>query len=214
MSYFIFYEEQFIKVKNKYIPLIIGGDNNVYEGYSKRRLRDWTSFTGSSKVFHSEKEILDFVERVRNSLLESDRKRETPEYNDESFGYYAGMAVKGKHTSGTTFNDFKNIAKRGIKFALTLEELWEKFQVFLKIEVVRFKEGGDYLGTDFFGRVYSTEELITSLKQVSEQYKDDCNFYPILSLNCDESMVKKIRKAIKESNQIKNVGDNYFVVSV
>jgi len=200
MSYFIFYEEQFIKVKNKYIPLVLGGDNNVYDcGYKgkDRRSRSWSSFIGSSKIFWEEKELFDYVEQVRTSILSGQKKRNETDYQDKSFGYYSGCSVKSKHPVETTFADFKNIVNRGIKFALTLEDLNSRFHRELKVTVNCYDKEDNYLGEQFGKWVSSTEHLIETLKEIDEKFRDT-KHYIHFSLSMSEETVKRIRKTLRK----------------
>lgn len=65
--------------------------------------------------------VEDKREEYRNSDIEW--KRETVNH---SFGYFEGVAVYGKSTFNTTFNDFRNLIRSGMKYMITIEEAIEK----------------------------------------------------------------------------------------
>ena len=136
MSYTIFYRSMFVKLSSgKYIPMMEMGSNNVYEGsYGRgkaKRVRNW-----SNMCLNREQKFFDETE-IRNNLAEwnkgVEKKRENDLLNGDdwqkdaakngTFGYYEGIAVYGKGgTSGTTFNDVKNIVMGGVKNSISLED--------------------------------------------------------------------------------------------
>lgn len=136
MSYTIFYRSMYVKLSNgKYIPMMEMGDNNVYEhsyGRGKaKRTRNWSNMRlNHEQKFFDETEIRNHlaewnesVEKKReNDLLNGDDWQKDAAKNG-TFGYYEGIAVYGKGgTSGTTFNDVKNIVMGGVKNCISLED--------------------------------------------------------------------------------------------
>lgn len=133
MSYSIFYRAMHIQTSKGVLPMVECGDNNVYEWDNKRRARNWYNFHASEKSIYSNWEDLnnaiekwntkveDKREEYRNSDIEW--KRESANH---SFGYFEGVAVYGKSTFNTTFNDFRNLIRSGMKYMITIEEAIEK----------------------------------------------------------------------------------------
>ena len=133
MSYSIIYRAMHIQTSKGILPMIECGDNNLYEWDNKRRVRNWYNFHASEKSIYSNWEELnsaierwnakvqDKQEEYRNSDI--DRKRDSA---NNSFGYFEGIAVYGKSTFNTTFNDFRNLIRSGMKYMITIEEAIEK----------------------------------------------------------------------------------------
>ena len=132
MSYSIFYRAMHVKTSKGILPMVECGDNNVYD-WSGRRSRNWYNFHASEKSIYSNWEELnnaiekwnakvqDKQEEYRNSDI--DWKRESA---NNSFGYFEGIAVYGKSTFNTTFNDFRNLIRSGMKYMISIEEAIEK----------------------------------------------------------------------------------------
>lgn len=139
MSYSIIYDKQFIKLPNgKFVPMILAGDNNVYEvtsGRKGRRARDWNNYSYAlkGKKYGSLEEMLANSEEQRKSSYEREvsyRKANDEEpitekdYNDR-FGWFTALAMGSKHTSATTYSMYVSLFKTGVKKALTIEQLKE-----------------------------------------------------------------------------------------
>lgn len=67
MSYSIEYNRQFIRTEKGYIPLVLMGDNNVYDGSGARarRSRSWCVLSNSLFIV-SKEELLDFMKSIEN----------------------------------------------------------------------------------------------------------------------------------------------------
>lgn len=143
MSYEILYKARFIKLSDgRILPLIEAGSNNCYEvnwkGGNARRSRSWC-FLSNIRIA-TPSEILGNIERIRQEQIDQNNSPEnqlyaSPEhpqhyrfhqYKDESFGYYTGLTLYGKRS--TTYSQFYNFFKNGIKNAKTLEE-WGELRV-------------------------------------------------------------------------------------
>lgn len=173
MSYHILYRKQFVKVGDtKVIPMVEGGDNNVWESDNRRRARDWysTSFNGSLIVDNLD--LLKNIDEYRNSLTERYADRED-KYEDKRFGWFVGLAMGGNHTSKTTFGSYRNFYATGIEQAKTIEELREN-GVSLTLEPSYFerdtieKEGLEYKSIT----PATTDELIAAYAELKDYYKD------------------------------------------
>ena len=136
MSYSILYRSMFVKMSDgRYIPMMEMGDNNVWEcNYGRgrnRRARSWSNMRlNKEQKFFTDKEIRNFLEGWNNEF--EDKRQKDLDTDDEwvrkraetaNFGYYEAISVYGKGgTSGTTFNDVKNIVMGGIKNSISLED--------------------------------------------------------------------------------------------
>lgn len=160
MSYSIFYRAMHIQTSKGILPMVECGDNNVYD-WSGRRSRNWYNFHASEKSIYSNWEDLnnaiekwnakvqDKQEEYRNS--ETDWKRESA---NNSFGYFEGVAVYGKSTFNTTFNDFRNLIRSGMKYMITIEEVIDKGILYI--------DNGWQKGTT---RVESEQQLFDALDE-------------------------------------------------
>lgn len=126
MSYSILYKSMFIKTKRGFIPMLQSGDNNVYECYSRKRVRNWCNLCFKDrKIFFTHNEILSrieewntsYKEKLARDLASDDEWRKS----GGSFGFYEALAVGGHHTTGTTFNGVKNLIMSGEKISVSLE---------------------------------------------------------------------------------------------
>ena len=120
MSYSILYRPMFLKVKgNMFIPIYEGGDNNVWTYDNKRRARSWYNirFKGMKSVFCSENELIEILNNIHEKV-----KYDNENYSDKIFGYYDSVSVYGKSPYTTSWGDFLNFYKKGIRNAITVEE--------------------------------------------------------------------------------------------
>lgn len=136
MSYSIIYDQQFVKLSNgKFIPMILSGDNNVYEVGTRNRVgkrsRDWSCWYvhHNSVGIYSADELISYVNGVRESEIKNreERKKIEPDtdlYDDKHFGWNTGLAVKGTCRT-TTFGNYKGVFVTGMRKALTIEQLKE-----------------------------------------------------------------------------------------
>lgn len=124
MSYSIYYNSSFLKVvEDKYLPMFEGADSNVWSIENpNKRCKTWENTIFPNKeILLSEKELLDMLKEIKSELVSS----YPMEYGDNCFGFFYGIGIKGKKPINTTFNDFKNLFKNGLKYAVTLNELKE-----------------------------------------------------------------------------------------
>jgi len=106
MSIEIIYGRQFIKVGERVIPLVLMGSSNCTEFHSGRdRLeRDWTTGFGFfNEALFTPQEIMDKIQTL-----------------DDDCDY---IRIKGKQSKATVVNYYKN----GLKAALTIEEIEERY---------------------------------------------------------------------------------------
>ena len=136
MSYHILYEKQFVKIaEDKYIPMMLGGDNNVWEagkGNKDKRCRNWYNYPWytDGNPYASKAEIMkkvdDILVSAKKSAAESGNSGSKDEVNaEDNFGWFEAIALGSRHTSNTTFRKYKNFILSGIKNSLTLEQLKE-----------------------------------------------------------------------------------------
>jgi len=181
MSYTILYEKQFIKVADDlFIPIVLTGDNNVYES-DRKRARSWYNqrYVTSGPVWASSGTILGAIDKIRQDRIESNRRKiehgylnQEDGYDDKRFGWHEGIAIYGKHTSGTTFGMYRNFYKTGIERAMTIEELLEK-GVHLRIKLYYYRpEDVTSKGKEIKPDVTftSTEHLVGTLNEWVEYY--------------------------------------------
>lgn len=138
MSYSILYRAMHVKTSRGILPMLEIGDNNVWEAGCQRRARSWYNLHVDNKVLFKDWEAINAAietwnesyhkqqEEHRNS--DEEWKRETAENN---FGYFQSIAVYGKSTWKTTFNDVRNLIKSGIKYMLTIDEAIEKKRLYI-----------------------------------------------------------------------------------
>lgn len=138
MSYSILYRAMHVKTSRGILPMVEIGDNNVWEAGCQRRARSWYNLHVDNKVLFKDWEAINAAietwnesyhkqqEEHRNSDV--DWKRETAENN---FGYFQSLAVYGKSTWKTTFNDVRNLIKSGMKYMLTIEEAIASKQLYI-----------------------------------------------------------------------------------
>lgn len=215
MSYSITYDKQFIKVGDDlYVPMVLQGDNNVWEGDNRRRARDWYAAKWLTKgsLIATSKEMLAVVDAIRQS--EIDRSRDDDDkYTDKRFGWFTSIAMAGRGCSGTTFGMFRGIVTDGIKKAVTVEEL-VKYNVDLMIDIYRYKDE-DILktGKEIKPRetITTTERLLSAIKEWTEYYgENDSRIY----LTFDEMDMDRYRHRQKNERQRSKVrGVEYTHVS-
>lgn len=131
MSYRILYRSLFIKAEGQYLPMIESGDNNCWEVSPRRRARDWhwdRSVTPNNTPFAAETDIWVRLAEDRASLIKSNDEwcQKYPDwgaYDDQQYGYYASVALEGKHTSQTSYATVQKFYQRAFTKAKTVEEL-------------------------------------------------------------------------------------------
>lgn len=177
MSYEIIYDKQFVKVKDKFIPMILAGSNNCYE-YSnggERRARSWWNFGFllEHSIAGTKEQMLKKQEEVKQGLIE----RHGEEYDDKSFGYYTALSINGGGCNAT-YGQYKGIVNTGCKKALTIEQLAEE-GVHLNIHTYSSNDTKESLKEQGLEPVSfmpnSTEDLIDFIENVEPKYKGKKN---------------------------------------
>ena len=237
MSYSILYEKQFIKVgDNLFIPMVECGDNNVYEASNgRKRARSWCNdkWIANGKTICTREDIENRVNEIRNDAIKrcEDYVKEYDEtwsYEDKRFGYHTGIAIYGKHTSKTTFGNFKGFYLSGCDGALTVEELL-KYSINVCVRLPYYNSVKEEIikkGLESKETVYpkTTEELINTIKEWDEYYVNEITYYidfnyvwGLKNLKREKSKTKQRKEKqlikTKEYYVLKGVGNGmgYFV---
>ena len=231
MSYELIYAKQFIKVKeNKFIPIVLGGSSNCYDSFKgkERRSRSWFNIrtNGNEQLALSLNEMLVGVELERNLLIKRNNENlkddaNWDKYDDKSFGYFNALAIGGRHTSNTTFGQYKGLFTDGVKKALTVEQLMKfhisvslnvftpSFDKELEAEVLELQKQ--------FGTVTTSEELNKKLELFETLRKERITLTVKLNAINDAKVLKPIHKhffpkVIKEKTEVEI--DKYFVITI
>lgn len=143
MSYDIFYNKQFIRLRKtgEVIAVFLSGSSNCFDigqnGRDGRRSRDWSSMTfynRPGKLSEKPDVILKNVDAYLQKTIRNQKKWQK-EYKEgkvnekdiiDRYGYYASMAVGGGSCSDTSFSRWRAQFANGIKEAMTIEELIAK----------------------------------------------------------------------------------------
>lgn len=218
MSFSIIYDKQFIKVGEKYLPIVLAGDSNVYKtewtnGRNiEKRTRDFYSFVHEQgeKFLYTEEELIAYAENHRNDLIKRNEENEysTDKYSDKSFGWFSGIAIGGRSCASTTYGNFKGVFTTGCKKALTVEQLLE------------FKGGSFMVDFHSFNHKFSstarsTKELLEVIEQALE-YERINNDRVYVSIYLREDELKWVRReffptAKKKAREL-IPGDKYFTL--
>ena len=220
MSYDILYRKAFIKVDdNSVIPVYESGSNNCYEvtgrGSRERRARDWhnETFLTKGKFVIENDALLTNIDDNRLCV-----KNQYPDYSDEKFGWFTALSIGNKHTSNTTFGNYRGFYVGGIKKAKTIEE-YLAYNVRFCLCAYRYdftkytSETGIIKKPDVIFE--STEHMLQCIADYSEFYKGtDVHLYIRLSNDwCLDDMLKSNKKirVKKEKVILKN---NYYAIRV
>lgn len=173
MSYSLIYDKQFVKVTDKlFIPMILAGDNNVYEAYRNRRCRDWSNFLYITKgnIAATLDDMLEVMSE-RNEEIKEHYEKQGREYDNSMFGSWSGLRING---SIATFGTYTGVAKTGCKKALTVEQLAEE-GVHLNFHTYHSNNTDEALREQGLEPVRftpkSTKELIDFIENVAPKYK-------------------------------------------
>jgi len=163
MSYSILYDRQFVKIaEDKYIPMMLVGDNNMWENNSKKRCRDWGNLTWytDGEPYASEEAIMkrldDYMARQKEEYDHKDKEGVGYTF-DKNYGWFDGLVIRSGHTSRTTATQYRNFILSGIKKAWTIDQLKEA--------VIKLLLGGDMF-TNELPRVE-----INSIEDIDAYYK-------------------------------------------
>lgn len=179
MSYTILYGRQFIKVDDNHVIVMVEqGDNNVWEGDNKRRARDWSNSYAHSDaaIIVANNKLLANIDTFRQTTMEG-----CEDYSDKKWGYFAGVALYGKSTRNTTFGAYRRFYEKGIKEAMSIEELVNS-GVRVKIGISywgckKMQEKGLEVKPDVW--FSSTEQMVEKIKEYTEYYKGVATVYLI-----------------------------------
>ena len=172
MSYSILYDRQFVKIaEDKYIPMMLVGDNNMWENNSKKRCRDWgnSPWYTAGKPYASEEEIMkrldDYMAKEKKDH-DREEKDETGKHVggytfDKNYGWFTGTVVRSGHTTKTTATQYRNFILSGIKKAWTIEQLREAG--------IKLLLGGDMFTSQFPKvEIHSIEDIDVYYRAVPE----------------------------------------------
>jgi len=215
MSYSILYDKQFIKVgDNLFIPMVQCGDNNVYEaaGNGRKRARSWynDSWIANGKTICSREDIENRVNEIRNDAVKRSEENvkeydESWSYQDKRFGYHTGIAIYGKHTSNTTFGNFKGFYMSGCDGALTIEELLKhNVNVCVRLPYYGYvKEEIEKKGLECKQTVYpkTTDELLNIIKEWDEYYGNRVRYYVDFGSDWGLENIKRERSKTKQRKE-------------
>jgi len=211
MSYEIIYEKCYIKVEdNLFCPIALMGSNNCYEVQRNRRSRSWgnlTYITGGS-ILATKEQIAKTIdeERLKRIKDNEDYRKNNPNwdiYSDDNYGYWTGVAMYGKHTSRTTFQQYKGFWVNACNSAQTVEVLREhhinvNIHAYVWDEAKFKKETGKEVL-----RVYpkTSKEFADEVKNFEDYYRGTgASVYVSLDMY-DENLARKMR--VKLSPKVK-----------
>ena len=230
MSTGIFFKKQFIKVNDKYVPMVLSGSSNCFEGGNRRIARDWGNWS-----FHTDGKLCDTAENILASVDKeySDRvvmyrdckySPATESEVNKSYGWYAALRIGTATTRTTTFGMYRSLFVDGFKKALTIEQL-RLGGVSIRLKVVtwdtpKLLAAGLKLRNDAF--MYTTEQFEVSMNEWESYYGDNANIYICYGSEGElERMFKdnrktivKVKKVLKEVNScyvIEYMGNRYFI---
>jgi hypothetical protein len=222
MSYTIIYEKLFIKVsESKVIPMIIVGDNNVWQnsGINERRARDPYCPTINGKVAVTLEEIKADLKREYNTIF-NPKNEETANRKEKDYGYYAGIALYGKGTYRTTWKMYENVYLKGYEQALTVEQV--KNSISISIEVNR---RGTYINPELdlltkhgFETSEELNEYINMVdKRIKEEGKGAYTYKCKVNGWAVEEACKRLRKKyfpIEKRVKVPTEVDSYYAITI
>lgn len=217
MSYGILYRKAFIKVDdNLIIPVLESGDNNVYDVCGRgreKRSRDWYNHKFHTKgAFMIDKN--DLLKNIEYNRLEVKSREE--DYKDESFGWFTSVSLYGKHTSTTSFNDYRNFFLNGIKKGKTIEEyLLYDVKFSLRVYKYDFEKYTSETGIERLKDVIfqSTEHMLQSIAEYSDFYKgtDVLLYIRVVNDFALENITRELKKArVKKEKKV--LTNNFYVL--
>ncbi len=196
MSYSIIYEKQFIKIsETEVIPVILTGDNNVYE-HSGARARDWYNPLVNGKRVVTIDDINEELNHMHKQYF-NPRNAETANRSEKDFGYYSGIAMYGKGTHKTTWGMYKNVYLKGFEQALTLEQLSNE-SISVSVRITRLSGSPVNPDVDALskGGFNTTAELLSHIEKCKAAIKENKGYHFFIYLNGYdlEKKVKRIRR--------------------
>lgn len=219
MSYDILYRKAFIKVTiDSVIPVYESGSNNCYDVVGRgreRRARDWHNDTFHTKgnfVVNND-DLIKSIDDFRLNTIER-----YSDYSDDKFGWFTAISIYGKHTSNTTFGNYRGFYTDGVKKAKTIEEyLLYNVKFSLCAYKYDFVKYTDETGIEKKPDVIfeSTEHMLKSIGEYTEFYKGtDVHLYIHISNDwCFDSMLRNEKKKRVMRPKV-DLKENYFVIRV
>lgn len=221
MSYDILYRKAFIKVSDSsVIPVYESGSNNCYEVTGRgsgreRRTRDWhnDTFHTKGKFIINNDDLLKSLDESRLIVIE-----QYPEYTDDKFGWFTAISVNGKHTSATTFGNYRGFYSNGIKKAKTIEEYLTynvKFGLCAyKYEFDKYtNETGVIKKPDVIFE--STEHMLNCISEYTEFYKGtDVHLYIRLFNDWAFDSMERDLKPIRVKQTKVDLKANYYAIRI
>ena len=155
MSYDICYDRKFLRCENRYIPLVLGGSNNVTEinpfNGRERRSRSWyLGIPQVDKIFIEEDYVNDLKALWQNDTRES------------------GLVFHGKWL---TYHDMIAFYENGIKNALSIEEMHDQDKSIVLVScVIGYHKGEIRTTRELDERLGSTEQVLDWVERAKEKY--------------------------------------------
>lgn len=186
MSYTIEYNRQFIKTKNGYIPCVLFGDNNVYEGSGRneRRYRHWSIFQNWVDV--SEEYMLEEVKKM--------------------FSLYNENWKKG--SNWVTNEGMLRWVKNGCRSAATLEEIIKyNGLIFPVLATIHYYPNNDFNAKEINRNIKTNQDLEEWIKEY-KQFKlnngcKDC--FPIINFGI-ETIKSPTKNSVMSNNSLNSNG--------
>lgn len=184
MSYEIIYGSQFIKVGNKYIPLVLNGSNNCYEinwNGKERRERNWnTLFDFFSDLDYSETEIMEKLNLLSDDMDYITRSNKTMR-KKEIIKFY----------------------QNSIKKALTIEEIIKTgyYISYLKCFLSIWNNHSNTI--ELKEEITTTEALInwiSNAKETRKKYKQKKEFSAYICVDFPKNDIIKFKEVLKTFN--------------
>jgi len=205
MSYTIIYNKAFIKIQDKYIPIIQYGDNNCYD--ISNRGKDIPAKNWDVWNYTIDGRMKDTILFNRDEITEIATSFGTP----NSYGEYL------HRTRNTCFKSFMEGMRwfdNGVKYAKTIEE-YEKDGNTIYFRVTDFKKPyGETLVFNCF--INSESQLLELLEQYKSDKKND--YYVSIGFQDRELYKPRKRRAFKEKKRVESsyaikIDSEYYFVS-
>lgn len=166
MSYSILYDTQFIRSHNGITPVILCGDNNVYEsnwrnGRSvERRCRDWSCFLNLLAV--PEEELIEKAEKLTGGPYQEHWKRDGKWVDDAGLMRWVRTNIKKAANLEAIVSANSNMG------AMCYLSVWNKFN--------NRSELTEYIHSDAHFELWLSEA-----KAMTEKLKEEgCSVYPVI----------------------------------
>jgi len=196
MSYEIMYDKKFIKIDGSYIPLVLAGSNNCWDG--NKRARNWGlffDFFSDDIIFKGESIIKLLNENLNNDLDD--------------------ISINNKSSKDLVINYYKN----GLKNAMTIEEILERYSTNFQVIIQYYDEKIEpyYERYVDIKREYvnTTEHLKSLLDFYFKEIKNnDKKVYLTLRFSGDDKLQLKYKYKMQRKEARKNIvkEKNYVVL--